>query len=212
MSAPPLFRDPSLEPSDPAGPTLTERLERIVAGDESARSWLHATFAPRLRRRLRARYGQHRGLEVDEVFQDAFLFFYQQAPRTFGRFMASVPPEERNEARLDGYLWDLACGIASNRLRAARRRPVIFSAATEEAADPVDAERQTLDRDLLHRLKACLKRAGSRSFLYYKLRFVDGLTPEEIARATGWSRKATYKLRLVLEGAIDRCAQRLGLR
>jgi DNA-directed RNA polymerase specialized sigma24 family protein len=197
--------------ADPSGPGITEWLGRLVEGDDAARTWLLETFGPRLSRRLRARYARHRDLDVEEIYQDAFVFFFQQAPRTFGRFLAEVPLECRTESTLDACLWDLACGIASNRLRSSRRRPPLLAVA-EEAADPVDAERQTVDRDLLGRLRACLKRAGSRSFLYYKLRFVDGLTPEEVALATGWSRKATYKRRVVLDAAIDRCARRLGLR
>jgi len=195
-----------------AGAELTERLERVVDGDDGARRWLHDTFAPRLSRRLHARYARSRGVDVEEVFQDTFLFFFQSAPRTFGRFLDEVPAAERTETRLDGYLWDLACGIASNRLRSARRKPATSPLPVERAADPVDAERRTLDRDLLTKLRACLKRTGIRSYLYYKLRFADGFTPEEIALATGWSRKSTYKLRLVLDGAIDRCARLLGIR
>ena len=191
---------------------ISEKLVRLVAGEDDARQWLHATFGPRLSRRLRGRYASFGKLDSEELFQDTFLFFYQHAPRTFSRFLSEVPLSERTEARLDAYLWDLACGIASNRLRSARRRPPLSPVPVEGTVDPVDAERLTLDRDLLGKLKTCLKRAGSRSFLYYKLRFVDGFTPEEIAQATGWSRKITYKLRLVLDGAIDRCARRLGLR
>jgi DNA-directed RNA polymerase specialized sigma24 family protein len=195
------------------GPTgITAHLDRLVEGDGEARLWLHATFSPRLSRRLHARYDRHRGVDVDELVQDTFVFFYESARRTFSRFLAEVAAPERTESRLDGYLWDLACGIASNRLRSARRRPAAAFVPVEAAIDPVDEERRTLDRDVLTRLRTCLKRAGSRSFLYYKLRFVDGFTPEEIARTTGWSRKVTYKLRFVLEGAIDRCARRLGLR
>ena len=211
MPAPPLPEDASARFASDAGALLTEQLRGIIEGDERARRWLHETFGPRLHRRLRGRYARYRGLDVEELFQDAFLFFYQQAPRTFGRFLEEFSLEVRTESRLDGYLWDLACGIASNRLRAARRRPVL-AAVVDDTVDPVDVERRTLHRDVLGRLKACLKRAGSRAFLYYKLRFVDGFTPEEIARATGWSRKATYKLRLALDGAIDQCARRLGLR
>ena len=210
MSTPLPRHDPSHEGDSAA--QLTERVQQLVAGDEAAGRWLHDSFAPRLLRRLRGRYARHRGMDVEELLQDAFLFFYQHAPVTFGRFLEEIPLEERSASRLDGYLWDLACGIASNRLRAARRRPLSFAPLAEEAADPMDGERRALDRDLLARLAACLKRAGSRAFLYYKLRFVDGFTPEEIARATGWSRKATYKLRFTLDGAIDRCARRLGLR
>ena len=200
------------EPRSKSAAALTERVQQLAAGDEGARRWLHETFAPRLLRRLRGRYARHRGLDVDEILQDAFVFFYQHAPRTFARFLEEVPPEERHEARLDGYLWDLACGIASNHLRAAKRRPLFPAPLADEAADPQEGERRALDRDLLARRVACLKRAGSRSCLYYTLRCVDGFTPDEIARATGWSRKATYKLRFVLEGAIERCARRLGLR
>ena len=120
--------------------------------------------------------------------------------------------EVRSESRLDAYLWDLACGIASNRLRSARRGPALVQVAVESTVDPIDAEERTLDRDVLTHLKACLKRQGSRAYLYYKLRFVDGFTPEEIATVTGWSRKITYKLRMVLETGIERCARQLGLR
>lgn len=194
----------------PPGAELTERLERVIDGDDEARRWLHDTFAPRIFRRLHARYS--RSVDVEEVFQDTFLFVIQNAPRTFGHFLAEVPEVQRTETRLDAYLWDLACGIASNRLRSARRQPAPSPVPVEQAVDPIDSERRTLDRDLLTKLKACLKRAGSRSYLYYKLRFVDGFTPHEIVLATGWSRKITYKLRLVLDGAIDRCARRLGLR
>jgi len=201
-----------LPSGDDAAAPLTVRVQQLAAGEEEARRWLHATFAPRLLRRLRGRYARHRDLDVEELLQDAFLFFYQQAARTFTRFLDEVPAEARSEARLDGYLWDLACGIASNRLRAARRHPVSPAPLGEDAPDPQDTERRALHRDLLGRLAICLKRAGSRAFLYYKLRFVDGYTPDEIAQATGWSRKATYKLRFVLDGAIERCAQRLGLR
>jgi len=212
MSAPHPSEESSARSSIASGRELTLRIEQVAGGDDEGRRWLHETFAPRLSRRLRSRYARHRALDVEEILQDTFLFFYQHAPGTFARFLEDVPVEERSEARLDGYLWDLACGIASNRLRSARRRPVIAPVAVESTVDPIDAERQTLDRDVLTRLVSCLKRAGSRSFLYYKLRFVDGFTPEEISRATGWSRKTTYKLRLVLVEAIDKCARRLGLR
>lgn len=195
-----------------AGAPLTEQLERLIEEDEGARRWLHATFAPRLSRRLHARYARHPGLDVEDLFQDAFVFFYQHAPRTFGRFLAEVPLAQRSESRLDAYLWDLSCGIASNRLRSARRAPAIAPVAVESTQDPIDSEGRTLDRDVLKKLRSCLKRQGSRAYLYYKLRFVDGFTPEEIALATGWSRKTTYKLRMVLDTGIDRCARWLGLR
>ena len=212
MPAPHPSEESSVPPSSVSGRELTLRLERVGLGDELARRWLHDAYAPRLTRRLRARYSRYRSLDVDELLQDTFLFVYQHAPGTFTRFLEEVPVEERSEGRLDGYIWDLACGIASNRLRSARRRPAIAEVPVETIVDPADAERGTVDRDMLTKLTICLKRAGSRLFLYYMLRFVDGLAPEEISRATGWSRKATYKLRFALVEAIDRCARQLGLR
>jgi DNA-directed RNA polymerase specialized sigma24 family protein len=191
---------------------LSARLTLVVEGDEDARGWLHVTFAPRLARRLRARYGRHPGFDVDEVLQDAFVSFYEHAPRTMSRFLSEVPVEDRSESRLDAYLWDVACGVASNRLRSLRRAGSLRLVPAEGAVDPQDEERRSLARDVLEKLTGCLKLAGSRPFLYYKLRFVDGFTPEEIALVTGWSRKATYKLRTTLDEAIDRCARRLGLR
>ena len=84
----------------------------------------------------------------------------------------------------------------------------------EERALPTDGreEQQAIDRDLVEQLDACLKqRGGTRTYLYYKLRFRDGLTPEEVALVTGWSRKATYKLRQSLEEVVQKCAAALGL-
>jgi DNA-directed RNA polymerase specialized sigma24 family protein len=195
--------------ADAESGTITSRLERIVAGDREARAWLYDRFAARLFRALRARYGHERDLDPEELLQDAFLFFFQHDARVLASFLASVPPAERSPSRLDAHLWGLACGIASNRRRSSRRRRTLSLSETDAIADAADAERRNLDRDVLSRLTDCLARAGSRVFLYYKLRFVDGLTPEEISRVTGWPLKATYKLKLSLNDAVDRCAKRL---
>jgi len=40
---------------------------------------------------------------------------------------------------------------------------------------------------------------------------MDNLTPEEIAQSTGWSRKATYKLKQTLNSEVQTCAEALGL-
>jgi DNA-directed RNA polymerase specialized sigma24 family protein len=189
--------------------TVPAHLARILSGDRDGRAWLYDTFSARLYRRLCARYAGRGGLDADELLQDSFLFFFQHDARVLAHFLESVPADERTEARLDGYLWGLACGIASNHRRSTRRRQAVLGPQVEPARDPVDAEKRNVDRDTLVRLTRCLERGGSRVFLYYKLRFVDGLTPEEIARVTGWSRKATYKLKLSLNETVVRCAKRL---
>jgi DNA-directed RNA polymerase specialized sigma24 family protein len=199
------------ESADAECAAITSRLERIVAGDRDARAWLYDRFAARLFRALRARYGHDRELDPEELLHDAFLFYFQHDARVLASFLASVPFEERSTSRLDGHLWGLACGIASNRRRSSRRRRTLPLPAPDGIADGADAERRNVERDVLSRLTACLRRAGSRVFLYYKLRFVDGLTPEEISQVTGWPRKATYKLKLSLNDAVGRCAKRLRL-
>lgn len=191
-------------------PGLTHWLERVVAGDTQAKGWLYDSYATRLYRRLRRRYAE-RGIDAEEVLQDAFVLFFQHDSRVLARFLERSSPAERTSSRFEEYLWDVACGIASNRRRSARRHRDLSLADADSRPDPFDTERQHVDRDVLRRLAACLARSGSRVYLYYKLRFVDGLTPDEIARVTGWSRRATYKLRLVLLHAVDRCAEHLGL-
>ncbi|HKQ62945.1 MAG TPA: sigma-70 family RNA polymerase sigma factor [Candidatus Polarisedimenticolaceae bacterium] len=199
------------EPARRSGSPVTPRLERILAGDGDARRWLYETFAARLFRRLHLRYAARPGIDADEIFQDAFVAFFQRDSRVLARFIERVPEAERTEARLEGYLWDVACGIASNRRRSARRHRDVPLLDADAQPDPLDFEQQTVDRDTLLRLIGCLKHAGSRVFLYAQLRYVDGLSPEEIARVTGWSRKATYKLKLILHEAVERCAERLRL-
>ena len=188
---------------------LDDRLERLVEGEAEARAWLYDTFAPRLFRRLRARYGGQRGIDPEELLHDAFISYFQHDARVLARFVDQTPSSERSEARLEGYLWGLACGIASNRRRSLRRQGESTEFDEQGGTASVDAEGRTIERDTLQRLAGCLKRAGSRIYLYYKLRFVEGRTPEEIATATGWSRKATYKLKLSLNAAVERCARLL---
>lgn len=185
------------------------RLAEVVAGDRAAREWLYDEFAPRLFRRLRARYGGRGGLDPEELLHDAYISFFQNESRVLGRFLERQASEGCSSARLEAYLWGLACGIASNRRRSIRRHGEPESLEDRQLREERAGESAHVDRDTLQRLGGCLKKAGSRVYLYYKLRFVEGRSPEEIAGATGWSRKATYKLKLALNGAVERCARLL---
>ncbi|MEM1183001.1 MAG: hypothetical protein AAGM22_31960, partial [Acidobacteriota bacterium] len=82
----------------------------------------------------------------------------------------------------------------------------------DEADERPTAEQEALDRDRLERLADCIERANARVFLYFSLRFRDGLAPEEIVTVTGWSKKATYKLKQRLNDAVEVCAEALGWR
>ncbi len=194
--------------------TVRDGLESLLTGERSGAAWLYDTFAGRLQRRLQLRYGYPGGLDAEDLLQDAFVFFLQHDGRVLHRFLKRTPSAEQTVARLERYLWDLACGLASNRRRSRSRSrgnvvPIIDGAA--EISSSPGAERSAIDRDRLARLDACLEGRSARAYLYYKLRFHDGLSPEEIACTTGWSRKATYKLKQVLNRAVAECADQLGI-
>jgi|GEM_PF-1748593 len=189
---------------------VDNKLQRIAAGDVSAAAWLYDVFATSLYQRLRRRYGYLGVAEVDDLLQDTFV----QALR--GRARVLMRWSERqiarpDEAALARYLWDLACGLATNRRRSAARSTLVSIDAAAPLAAAPRAERAVLGRDTLARLAACLKRDNARTYLYYKLRYVDGHTPDEIAQVTGWSRKSTYKRKQLLDLAVKRCAERLDL-
>ena len=189
-------------------------LRRILAGDERAAAWLYDVFAPPLFRRLAQRYGGTDRSAIEDLVQEAFLALWRNDRRLIGELTRRDPsPDRRAVERL---LWDQACGVASNRRRTLRSfRPVgleevparvLASPAGEDAGG---AEERTIRRELLSLLDGCLRRAGSRLYLYLKLRHRDGLAPEEIVAATGWSKKATYKLKQALGEALARCTDAL---
>lgn len=192
-------------------PTVRHRLTGILEGDREASAWLYDTYAPRLYRRLKQRYAYPGGLDGEDLLQDAFLFYFQNDGRVLRRYLERVPERDQTSGHLETYLWDLACGVASNRRRSVfHRRVVSLFDRHDLPLDPL-AERHAIDRDTLKRLEACLQEGRERVFLYYTLRYRDGLSPEEVANVCGWSRKATYKLKQVLDKAVAVCAQLLGL-
>jgi DNA-directed RNA polymerase specialized sigma24 family protein len=193
----------------PGGGWISARLRDVLQGDPSARSWLYETFSPRLYRRLRARYGSRAGFDPEEILHDTFVSLFQHA-RVIENFL-DEPPALQTAPRFEVFLWNHACGVASNRRRSMRRRGAEPWPEQEPESFRADPERETVGRDVLARLAHCLKSNGTRIYLYYKLRYVDGLTPAEIVNVTGWSRKVTYRLKLALDEAVMRCARRLGL-
>ena len=207
-------RKAGVRPRGAEGDDPLRRLRDVVAGESEAAGWLYDTFAPRLHRRLRQRYGPL-GLDPDDLLQDAFAYFFRDDRKVLRDFLDRSPavgPEAARRA-LERHLWDLACGVASNARRTAwRRRVVPLTGTVGEGPDGSrGAERSTLARDTLRHLEACLREGNPRVVLYYALRFRDGLSPAEVSRVTGWSPKSTYKLRQSLQEAVRRCADRLGL-
>ncbi len=190
------------------GEQITGVLERVLAGDQAAGGWLYDTFATRLYRRLRQRYSYLGESASEDLLHDVFVLVLRQDCQLLRRFLERVPKPAQTQSRLERFLWDQACGMASNQRRRARGPKVVPLTATAPDERP-GAEQQTLQRDLLARLENCLSGGHKRAFLYYKLRYRDGLAPEQVAEATGWSRKATYKLKEVLNAELTRCRELL---
>jgi DNA-directed RNA polymerase specialized sigma24 family protein len=194
------------------GPEAHEIAARLAAGDPEAVAWLYDSASPELYRRLRRRYDYPGGPDAADLVQETFLLCLRDGARLLRGFVAGLPEGTPALPALRRHLWDLACGLAANVRRSVWSRRVSPLPEAPLAAPEPPAERSTLARDALERLDGCLRRQGERLYLYFKLRYVDGLTPEEIAAGTGWSRKATYKLRQALNEAVQRCLEKTGLR
>ena len=190
--------------------SIHEHLRRILGGDREAGAWLYDTFAPGLYHRLRLRYGHLPGVEPADLLHDAFVLFLRPDGRLLRAFVARVPDDDAALPALEKRLWDLACGLASNRRRSAwSRRVVPMADLRATAGDDVEAE--VVDRDTLDRLGRCLEGESAEGHLYYQMRYVDGLKPRQIAALVGVARDEVYRLRAVLDRALRRCAERLGL-
>jgi len=190
--------------------SLEARLRRVVAGDRDAKMWLYDTYAGRLFRKLTARYGMH-GYNPEDLLHDAFIFYFQHDSRVIAGFLERHSGRTITEERVERYLWDLAGGVVANERRARRKDSLRSFETSSLVSDAPGPERAALSRDLLGQLADCIQEHGRRVFLYSRLRYVDGLEPEEIAAATGWSTKATYKLKTKLNETLALCAERLGL-
>lgn len=189
---------------------VTTKLREIASGETAAAAWLYDAFAATLYRRLRQRYGYPGGVEVEDLLQDTFMQALKQRGTVLTRWL-DRQPQPPTEAALERYLWDLACGLATNRRRTQSRVNVVsIERAQPLTAGPV-AERSLLGKDALEQLESCLEATNARTYLYFKLRHVDGLTPDEIVQATGWSKKSTYKRKQILDQTIQTCLDRLDL-
>lgn len=191
--------------------SLHHRLGRLLAGDREAAAWLYDTFAPGLYHRLTLRYRHLPGIEPADLLHDTFVFFLRPDTRPLRELLAEAESGECSVAALEKRLWDLACGLASNQRRSAWTRRAVPLAEVHKTADESDAESAASARDALEKLGRCIEGESEEGYLYYQFRYVDGLKPREIAVATGQEIGEIYRLRSVLDRAVRRCAELLGL-
>ncbi len=190
---------------------IRRQVERAAQGESAAIGWFYQRFAPPLLRRLGARFAYLQAHDPEDLLHDTFLYVLSRENLVLRRFLDQTPPDASTEAALERFLWSAACGVTSNRLRSARHHPSDQLDAQRQLDAIRSGEGQVLARDTLERLQSCLAERGQAHYLYFQLRYLDGLTPAEIVRATGWSRKKTYKLKQTLDEALKRCIERLEL-
>lgn len=113
--------------------------------------------------------------EADDAMQDVFVRVLRQ-------------PERWVEDRIGALLWTMATQVSLNRLRTRRRRPEDGDALLEHIAAADDTEGRLGVAQWLEQLFA-REPAGLRisTQTLAVLRWVDGMTLEEVAQATGMS-------------------------
>ena len=149
-----------MEQSVGAQNAVRNRLEALRKGDSSEAEWLYETFGPLLYRRLRLRYSRV-GLDAEDLLQDAFIFFFQRQAAILGRYLEKFPAEDQNLLTLERFLWDQACGIASNRLLADKRRRSVPMGEDINWIPEDSGEAASLAKDTLERLDKCLSGVGN---------------------------------------------------
>ena len=200
------------EPVGVAAPEAQDLAARLAAGDPAAVAWLYDRVAPDLYQRLRRRYGFAGGPDAADLLQETFLLCLRDGCRLLRGCLAGQAPEAPALPLLQRYLWDLACGLAANARRSVWTRRVVAMPAAPLAAPEPPAERSAVSRDALARLDGCLEGSGERLYLYFKLRYVDGLDPGRDRRRDRVVEESdTYKLKQALNEAVERCVGKLGL-
>ena len=154
------------------GISQEERLQRALAGDESAFAWIVETFSGDMAQVCLVVVG-----DLD-VADEAVAAAWPIAWRTLGRL--------RDPERLRSWLISIAANQARQMARARRRRMV-----REIAVPPTVHPAQSRDRDSEIDLKNALATLSPDDRALLALRYVAGFDSNELARATGLSPSGT---------------------
>jgi RNA polymerase sigma-70 factor (ECF subfamily) len=138
-------------------------------------------------RRCRALLGD--GEEARDMVQEVFL----RAVRSAGAF--------RGEASPTTWLYRITTNLCLNRLRDRKAEvPIEIVAPALHARGP-SPEGETAARQAAEALLDGLDRRTREAVVY---RYLDGMTQEEIARVTGWSRRTVGKRLGLLQARLER--------
>ncbi len=150
-------------------------LSRLIARSPTAARELFDTFAPRIRR-LARRLGLH-AADAEDVVQESMLVVWKRADRI-------TKPEQ---------LQPFVLGVAANQARALMRRRRWARALGLEPAETPGLEEEIAGSSAsestyeLKRVRTVLQSMSDELRVVFVLRFVEQLTLEEAAQATGWS-------------------------
>jgi RNA polymerase sigma factor (sigma-70 family) len=172
----------------PLGATHEERLQRALAGDESAFRWIVETYSGDMAQVCLVVVGDL------ELADEAVAAAWPIAWRKLGSL--------REPDRLRSWLISIAANQARQMARARRRRSV-----REIAVSLTDEPAQHSDRDAQIDLANELSRLNPDDRALLALRYIAGFDSNELARATGLSPSGT---RVRLARLLDRMRRDLG--
>jgi RNA polymerase sigma-70 factor (ECF subfamily) len=169
----------------PAEMTDADLVLAVVNGDKVALRAVWDRHCAPVRATLRSCLGHDD--TIDDLAQEVFVSFYRSAGRL------------RDPSALRPYLLGTAVKLASAEIRARTRRNRLYrlfhwSAGAGRIAHSPDVD----DRDALRSLREVLARVPDRERRAFLLRYVEDLTPMEVAQALGIP-KGTAK-RAISEG------------
>ena len=172
----------------PLGITQAERLQRALAGDEAAFTWIVETYSGDMAQVCLVVVGDL------ELADEAVAAAWPIAWRKLGSL--------REPDRLRSWLVSIAANQARQMARARRRRSV-----REIAVPLIDEPVHHSDRDALIDLKNALTTLSPDDRTLLALRYVAGFDSNELAHATGLSPSGT---RARLARLLDRMRTELG--
>lgn len=158
-------------------------LVRYGAGDPAAARALVARLGPRALAFAQRMLGDR--AEAEDVAQEAML-----------RLWRAAPGWRMGEARVTTWLYRVVSNLATDRLRARKRRavPGVLDDLPEPEDDSPGAEARMIEDDRMGALAAALRQLPDRQREAVVLRHLDGLSNPEIAEIMGVGVEAVESL------------------
>lgn len=181
-------------PPKPYGPgtsleSTSSLLDRIRAGDTSARDSLIQRYLPRLTRLARGRLpASLRGMkETQDLVQETFI-------RSLSHLEEFV---DGGEGAFLAYLRRIFLNLVRDEIRSAARRPAQESLGDDLAADGASPLVRAIGHERLERYEAALLRLTEPQRFGVMLRLEMGFTYQEVAAALGIDEANTARMMVV---------------